>query len=272
MRKCLLFILAAVMSSAAFAQDMIVLRNDAADEIAAKVLEIGETQIRYRKFSHPDGPVYTIGKREVFFIRYENGEKELITAYEQPAAAAERAESRYSAGTERTPLREKRWEVGVEPRIALGAMFLKDDDDSGIGPVFGPTFGFNYYFSRYSPGFLGASLGYMYSFLSFYNTRLSMSSLDMDIYYGQTGTPGEKWGFKSGLTFSFPLAGSLSFDGGSADLKDAFNPLTVWVFTQAGGSWKHNDVGIRVALTFLNTLKSVNSSYYMIGAYYAYRF
>lgn len=35
------------------AQDMIVLRNAKAEEIPAKVLEVGETQIRYRKFSNP---------------------------------------------------------------------------------------------------------------------------------------------------------------------------------------------------------------------------
>lgn len=85
MKKLLLVIAAIFAVSTVCAQDKIVLRNDDADEIAAKVEEIGETQIKYRKASNPNGPLYSINRKDVFFIRYMNGEKEIITPYDEPA-------------------------------------------------------------------------------------------------------------------------------------------------------------------------------------------
>lgn len=71
------------------AQDMIVLRNASAEEIPAKVLEVGDTHIRYRKYSNPDGPIYSVSRSGVFFIRYENGEKEVFEQEETyPADSA----------------------------------------------------------------------------------------------------------------------------------------------------------------------------------------
>jgi hypothetical protein len=60
------------------AQDIIV-KNDKT-EIKAKVTELTETGIKYKKWENIDGPVYTISKAEVFMILYANGQRELITA------------------------------------------------------------------------------------------------------------------------------------------------------------------------------------------------
>jgi hypothetical protein len=46
--------------------------------IETKVLEIGNTEIKYKKFSNQNGPTYTISKTEVQMIVYENGEKEIF--------------------------------------------------------------------------------------------------------------------------------------------------------------------------------------------------
>lgn len=58
------------------AQDLIV-KNDKT-EIKAKVLEITEDAIKYKKFEMQDGPTYSIAKRDVFMIVYANGTKEYI--------------------------------------------------------------------------------------------------------------------------------------------------------------------------------------------------
>ena len=52
------------------AQDIITLK--------AKVLEVGISEIRYHKFSNPDGPVYSLLKSDVLLVRYENGENEVF--------------------------------------------------------------------------------------------------------------------------------------------------------------------------------------------------
>lgn len=79
--------------------DQIVLRNG--DVIEAKVKEVGVNEIRYKKCDRPDGPDYTISKRDILSIKYSNGEIERFTAgtstnssgssrpaYNSPAASA----------------------------------------------------------------------------------------------------------------------------------------------------------------------------------------
>jgi len=58
------------------AQDLII-KNDKT-EIKSKVLEITDTQIKYKKFEMLDGPTYNINKVDVFLIIYKNGLKEYI--------------------------------------------------------------------------------------------------------------------------------------------------------------------------------------------------
>jgi hypothetical protein len=56
--------------------DVIILQNGS--EIRAKVLEVGVHDIRYKECDNPDGPIFTIVKRDVFMIRYPNGSKTVI--------------------------------------------------------------------------------------------------------------------------------------------------------------------------------------------------
>lgn len=60
----------------AFSQDIIV-KNDKT-EIKAKIEELTETSIKYKKIEMLDGPSYNINKRDVFMIMYKNGTKEYI--------------------------------------------------------------------------------------------------------------------------------------------------------------------------------------------------
>lgn len=60
-----------------FSQDNIILKNG--DEIAAKVIEIGLDEVKYKKYQNLEGPTYTILKSEVFMIKYENGTKDVIS-------------------------------------------------------------------------------------------------------------------------------------------------------------------------------------------------
>ena len=58
------------------AQDLIV-KNDKT-EIKAKIEELTETTIKYKKFEMLDGPTYNINKRDIFMIIYKNGSKEYM--------------------------------------------------------------------------------------------------------------------------------------------------------------------------------------------------
>jgi hypothetical protein len=59
-----------------FSQDIIFKKD--AEEIQAKVIEIGVNDIKYKKFSNPNGPTYVVSKNDLFLIKYENGEKDVF--------------------------------------------------------------------------------------------------------------------------------------------------------------------------------------------------
>ena len=62
----------------AMAQD-IILKQDGT-EIKAKVIEITDSQIKYKDFDYQDGTTVVIEKQDVRFIKYENGTQEVINA------------------------------------------------------------------------------------------------------------------------------------------------------------------------------------------------
>lgn len=62
-------------ASYSFAQDT--LYTVSGQKIAAKVVEINQTEIKYKKANNPDGPVYVVDKSDVALIEYKNGSKEL---------------------------------------------------------------------------------------------------------------------------------------------------------------------------------------------------
>ena len=77
MKKLLLLLPLIAITSIAFSQDNIVLKNG--DEIVAKIFEVGESNIKYKKFNNQDGPIYTKSKDEIFYIKYSNGDKEMFS-------------------------------------------------------------------------------------------------------------------------------------------------------------------------------------------------
>lgn len=72
MKKNLLLLSAMlVISVISKAQD--ILNTKKGEEIKVKVLEITNTEVKYKKFDNVNGPTYTVDKSEISFIKYENG-------------------------------------------------------------------------------------------------------------------------------------------------------------------------------------------------------
>ncbi len=60
------------------AQDIIVLNNNTADEIQAKVIEVSDSEVKYKKWAYQDGPTFTITTAKIFVIKYRNGDKQVF--------------------------------------------------------------------------------------------------------------------------------------------------------------------------------------------------
>ncbi len=70
--RTLLYIFSFIfVSNTCFSQDTIV--KITKDTLQAKILEVGLSEIRYKRFDNPEGPVFVISKSEIVLIRYENG-------------------------------------------------------------------------------------------------------------------------------------------------------------------------------------------------------
>ena len=71
MRKLVLAVILVFVAGLAMAQDVIVLRDGST--ILSKVEEVSETEIKFKKWSNLDGPLYSMKTSAVMSINYQNG-------------------------------------------------------------------------------------------------------------------------------------------------------------------------------------------------------
>ena len=74
MKRTVLFIISIISTSFLYAQDVIVKTNG--EEIEAKIVEVHETEIHYKKHNNQTGPTYILNVTSLKEIRYENGDVE----------------------------------------------------------------------------------------------------------------------------------------------------------------------------------------------------
>jgi len=65
-----------LLSSDVFSQDKIYLKNG--ENINVKILEVNLDDLKYKKFSNQEGPLYTIIKSDIHMVIYENGETDIF--------------------------------------------------------------------------------------------------------------------------------------------------------------------------------------------------
>ena len=74
--KKLLLIVAAIGCCAASASAQDTIFKTDAQSIQAKILEISTSEVRYKRFSNPDGPTYVLPVADISHIVYQNGERD----------------------------------------------------------------------------------------------------------------------------------------------------------------------------------------------------
>ena len=87
MKKITFLLFTILTATFCFSQDVIT-KSDG-EEVKAKVLEVTQAEIRYKKFDNPNGPTFTIMKKEVFMIRYENGSKDVFNSEKESKTSNE---------------------------------------------------------------------------------------------------------------------------------------------------------------------------------------
>jgi hypothetical protein len=74
MKNLLLLILFAISSIITKAQDTLTMRSG--DHLIVKVIEVGSTEVKYKKVNNINGPIFSTLKSDLILIRYENGSKD----------------------------------------------------------------------------------------------------------------------------------------------------------------------------------------------------
>lgn len=144
MKRILFVLLLNFCAIAIFAQDIIIMRD--ATEIEAKVLTVGVNEISYKKWNFQDGPTYQIDKKDVFYIKYSNGDKDIITPFN------EQSEQAKSDGNSNTQT------FGKYIHRTLFSSYLESGCPftAGLaGPSFNATFGARFF----DYGFAGLTVG-----------------------------------------------------------------------------------------------------------------
>jgi hypothetical protein len=77
MKKLFLLIQGVALSFNLFSQDIITKKNG--EDIKAQVLEVTDTEVKYKKFEQASGPTYTASKKDIVLIRYQDGSKDLFS-------------------------------------------------------------------------------------------------------------------------------------------------------------------------------------------------
>jgi hypothetical protein len=86
-----LFFLLALCVTAMKGQDMITKKDGSI--IKAKITEVNEDNLKYKKADNPDGPSYTIAKDNIFSVTYANGQVEKFTTAESTAESESKEET-----------------------------------------------------------------------------------------------------------------------------------------------------------------------------------
>lgn len=71
MKKLLLAVFVVGIYNVALAQDTIYYKKN--NSIIARVIEVAQHEVKYKRFENPDGPIYTVPKEDLLWIRYANG-------------------------------------------------------------------------------------------------------------------------------------------------------------------------------------------------------
>ena len=75
-RNVVVLLITALLSTTAFAQDVITFRSG--DVVRAKVIEVYIDEVTYIKENNPDGPKYTVSKEDIDSIVYKNGTSDVF--------------------------------------------------------------------------------------------------------------------------------------------------------------------------------------------------
>ena len=158
-----------MLATGAKAQDVIVLVD--ASEIQAKVITVGTNEITYKRWESQNGPDYQILKKDVFFIRYKDGSKDVFNR--NPLSNQQEQEDTQNITAKSKGKYIHR--ILLNGYAELGIPF----DASEIGPAIHGSIGARIY----DYGFVGIGLGFDAIFPTLLSEYYGIKIIDIPILF-----------------------------------------------------------------------------------------
>lgn len=199
------------------AQDLITKRDG--EDIKAKITEVNQNEIKYKRFDNQDGPTFVISKSEVLMVRYENGTNEVFN--QQPATAPT---NNYVPQQQQT-MTQANYNAQQQP-AAYGNNYGRPMDYGTAGKVY-PGMRYKHYKNFYEPSAYIPQSGDKYSPALGGVCSWIIPGLGQMIcgevgrgcgYLGGTIISGVVMGVGTGLLYDYPILGSIFAIAGSVSL------------------------------------------------------
>jgi hypothetical protein len=113
MKNTLLLISQLFLINICFSQDVITKKNG--DDINAKIIEVNQLDIKYKKQGASSGPTYSMDKSEILMIKYEDGSKDIFNDQldKSKISNSKKVENMYDKGIEDAKSYYKRRNCGA---------------------------------------------------------------------------------------------------------------------------------------------------------------
>lgn len=176
-----------VLAISAKAQDVIVLVD--ASEIQAKVVTVGTNDITYKRWESQNGPDYKVAKKDVFFIRYMDGSKDVFNSKILGSGQEENTAA---------PLKGKYiHNILLNGYLEVGVPFTA----TAVGPAFSGTIGMRFY----DYAFVGFNTGIDAIFTSYVLTGVKGCIISVPLMFNLEPTILSQTDFIPSLTFLLVL-------------------------------------------------------------------
>lgn len=119
------------------AQDIIIMNNDNADELKVKVIEVQDDVVKYKKWTYQDGPTFVVATKDIFVIKYQNGDKQRFDRNSQKDSSP-KTEQVVAKAPEQEPKSVEPVAKPDEPAVKLEEDEEKKEEEETV-----PSDGFN---------------------------------------------------------------------------------------------------------------------------------
>lgn len=195
MKRFVFLFTAVFLQQIAVAQDVMVMMD--ASEKKVKVLEITDSEIKYKLYDDLDGVTYSTSRSKIFLINFENGKREIITSLDEKKNNTALSPSRVNNANAQyenisdaqvkaqEDIHEKHLYFTVE--LNIGGVFdiFGDKSDNVSTSAFGTGVDFfgEYFFNKKSYSGLVFGIGYNYRSFDIATLPLTFNAIDFNVGY-----------------------------------------------------------------------------------------